>query len=53
MRRQINGLCDRAKWRVVEDVRFEGAGCAISVASASLMTEAIKGKSVEAGRKTI
>lgn len=29
---------------VVDDVRFEGSGCAISVASASLMTEAIKGK---------
>lgn len=32
---------------IVEDVRFEGAGCAISVASASLMTEAVKGKSVQ------
>ena len=29
---------------VVKDVKFEGAGCAISVASASLMTEALKGK---------
>jgi len=28
----------------VEDIRFEGAGCAISTASASLMTEAVKGK---------
>lgn len=27
----------------VEDVSFEGQGCAISVASASLMTEAVKG----------
>jgi len=27
----------------VEDVRFEGQGCAISKASASLMTEAVKG----------
>jgi nitrogen fixation NifU-like protein len=27
------------------DVRFEGQGCAISVASASLMTEAVRGKS--------
>lgn len=33
---------------IVEDVKFEGVGCAISVASASLMTEAIKGKSVAA-----
>jgi nitrogen fixation NifU-like protein len=30
---------------VIEDVRFEGQGCAISTASASLMTEAVKGKS--------
>jgi nitrogen fixation protein NifU and related proteins len=28
----------------VEDVKFEGKGCAISTASASLMTEAVKGK---------
>jgi nitrogen fixation protein NifU and related proteins len=28
----------------VADVRFEGQGCAISTASASLMTEAVKGK---------
>jgi nitrogen fixation NifU-like protein len=28
----------------VNDIRFEGKGCAISTASASLMTEAIKGK---------
>jgi nitrogen fixation NifU-like protein len=32
---------------VLEDVRFEGKGCAISTASASLMTEAIKGKTAE------
>ncbi|MCG6869701.1 MAG: SUF system NifU family Fe-S cluster assembly protein [Gammaproteobacteria bacterium] len=31
---------------VIKDVGFEGAGCAISTASASLMTEAIKGKPV-------
>lgn len=35
----------------VDDVAFEGKGCAISIASASLMTEAIKGKSVEAIRR--
>ena len=28
----------------VEDIRFQGKGCAISTASASLMTEAVKGK---------
>ncbi len=30
---------------IVKGVGFEGAGCAISTASASLMTEAVKGKS--------
>jgi len=29
---------------VVRELAFEGAGCAISVASASLMTEAVKGR---------
>lgn len=30
----------------VKDVRFEGVGCSISMASASMMSEAIKGKSI-------
>jgi nitrogen fixation NifU-like protein len=30
----------------IEDVKFEGSGCAISKASASLMTDAIKGHTV-------
>jgi len=29
----------------IEDIRFEGKGCAISTAAASLMTEAVKGRS--------
>jgi nitrogen fixation NifU-like protein len=29
---------------VLEDIRWKGAGCAISTASASLMSEAVKGK---------
>jgi nitrogen fixation NifU-like protein len=33
---------------VVRDVRFEGSGCAISTASASLMTQAVKGLKVDA-----
>jgi len=32
---------------VVEDVAFEGAGCAICTASASMMTQQIKGRSAE------
>jgi nitrogen fixation NifU-like protein len=34
----------------IQGVSFEGAGCAISTASASLMTEALKGLSVEEAR---
>ena len=36
---------------VVEDVAFEGNGCAISMASASLMTEIVKGKSEAEARE--
>lgn len=32
---------------VVKDISFQGAGCAISTASASLLTEALKGKTLE------
>ena len=32
---------------VITDIRFEGSGCAISTASASLMTEAVKGRTFE------
>ena len=32
---------------VIEDIGFEGSGCAISKATASMMTEAIKGKNVD------
>src|SRR5262245_22210006 len=30
----------------IDDIHFEGSGCAISKASASLMTEAVKGKTI-------
>lgn len=36
---------------VITDVAFEGSGCAISQASASMMTEYAKGKSNEALKK--
>ena len=32
---------------IITDVRFQGRGCAISQASASLLTDELKGKSVE------
>jgi nitrogen fixation NifU-like protein len=35
----------RLEGDVVKDVAFEGAGCAISTASASMMTESVRGKS--------
>ena len=35
----------------VESLTFEGEGCAISLASASIMTELIKGKSFEEARE--
>ncbi len=35
---------------VVRDVSFQGSGCAISKASASLMTDAVKGKTTEQAR---
>jgi nitrogen fixation NifU-like protein len=47
----FNPMCgDRLTLRLrldgdeIRDIRFEGQGCAISTASASLMTEAVKGK---------
>ena len=32
---------------IINDIAFDGSGCAISVASASLMTDAMKGKSLK------
>lgn len=36
----------KLKGDVIEDLAFEGKGCAISTASASLMTETLKGKTL-------
>lgn len=38
---------------VLTDIGFEGSGCAISQAAASLMTEIVKGKKIEEVRKLI
>ena len=35
---------------MIRDIAFTGAGCAISTASASTMTETVKGKSLEQAR---
>ncbi len=37
---------------VIEDVKFTGSGCAISKASASIMTSVLKGKTVEEAEQT-
>ena len=39
--------------RKVEDISFEGKGCAISMASASIMTDLIKGKSDNEAKEII
>ena len=53
--RELNSLCgDEMEFnlkldsgnKIVEDVRFIGRGCAISMASASILSEEIKGKSL-------
>ena len=36
---------------VIKDAAFQGQGCAISKASASLMTDAVKGKTVQEARE--
>lgn len=37
----------------IREAAFEGAGCAISVASASMLTEAVTGKSVDEARRLL
>lgn len=36
---------------IVQDAKFEGEGCSISMSSASMMTQAVKGKKVEEALK--
>lgn len=36
---------------IVTDVKYEGEGCSISMSSASMMTQAIKGKKIEEALK--
>jgi len=38
---------------IVRDIRFQGKGCSISQASASMLTEAVKGKSADQARELI
>ncbi|MBU9673948.1 SUF system NifU family Fe-S cluster assembly protein [Planococcus sp. CP5-4] len=36
---------------IVKDAKFDGEGCSISMASASMMTQAVKGKEIDAALK--
>ena len=54
MAKGFNPLCGdqyvvsaRVENGIVEDIGFEGAGCAISKASASIMTSVVKGKTID------
>lgn len=38
---------------IIEDIKFIGEGCALCIASTSLMTQAIKGKSVVESKETV
>lgn len=56
--RDVNPLCGdnitvyaKVKGKEIEDISFTGNGCAISQASASLLTEKIKGRSIEEVKK--
>lgn len=47
---KVSVLLDLEDGRI-QDIAFQGVGCAISMASASLMTEALKGQTVEEARR--
>jgi len=47
----VVGMDFRVKEGVIEDVRFHGRGCAISQASASLLTERLKGMALDDAKK--
>jgi len=58
IRHGVNPLCGdhlvlyvEIKDEVISSIKFDGDGCAISLASASLMTEALLGLSVQAAQK--
>ena len=47
----VVGMDFKIKNGVIEDIRFHGRGCAISQASASLLTERLKGIALDQAKK--
>ena len=47
----VVGMDFKIKDGVIEDIRFHGRGCAISQASASLLTERLKGVALDQAKK--
>src|ERR1700731_2561941 len=47
----VVGMDFRVKDGVIEDIRFHGRGCAISQASASLLTERLKGMALDDAKR--
>jgi len=37
----------KSKVKIIDDIKFTGVGCAISIASASLLTESVMGKDIK------
>jgi len=50
---QVNVYLKLDDKKKVEDLTFEGSGCAISMASTSIMTELVKGKSFDIAKNII
>lgn len=57
-KKEFNSLCGdeieifiKLENKKIKDVKFQGKGCAISIAAASLLTEKVKGKSLEEIKK--
>ena len=50
---QVHVYLKLDKESMVEELTFEGSGCAISIASTSIMTELVKGKSADAAKKIV
>ena len=50
---QVHVYLKMNKDQKVEELTFEGSGCAISIASTSIMTELVKGKSFEVAKKIV